>query len=52
MILTDAQIREAVEAGEIVIDPFEESQLQPATYDLRVGDEGATTAQKGKGNIA
>lgn len=46
MILVDRQIREAVEKGEIVIKPFEESQLQAASYDLRVGLQGATTSTK------
>ena len=46
MILNAQQIRAAVEAGEIGIDPFDEKQLQAATYDLRVGDQGATTSTK------
>lgn len=37
--MTDADIREAIEAGEISIDPFDENiSLQPASYDLRVGE--------------
>lgn len=51
MILTDRQIREAIEAGDIVIEPFDEKQIQPATYDLRVGGSGATTTAKKKVNI-
>ena len=46
MILTYQQIIEAHRAGDIVIDPFEESQVQAASYDLRVGDQGATTSSK------
>ena len=46
MILTDRQIREAYVGGDIIIDPFEEKQLQPATYDFRVGENGATTSAK------
>jgi len=46
MILTDRQIKEAVENGDIVIEPFEESQVQAATYDFRVGEQGATTSGK------
>lgn len=46
MILTDNQIREAYKERGIFIDPFEEGQLQPATYDLRVGEQGATTSTK------
>ena len=46
MLLSDIQIHEAVTNGDIQIDPFEETQIQPATYDLRVGDQGATTSSK------
>lgn len=51
MILTYQQIREAHEKREIEITPFEEGQLQPATYDLRVGEQGATTSTKKLINI-
>ena len=37
MILTDRQIREAIERRYIVIEPFDDEQVQAATYDLRVG---------------
>lgn len=30
----------------MTIDPYEPSQVQPATYDLRVGRQGATTSTK------
>lgn len=46
MILTDNKIREAVKKEDIFIEPFEEKQLQPATYDLRMGEQGATTSTK------
>ncbi len=46
MILSDIQIREANSEGRISIDPFEDSQLQSASYDLRVGAQGATTSSK------
>lgn len=51
MILTDDQIREAIDSGKIVIDPFEPNQIQPASIDLRVGPEGATTKTKQKVDI-
>ena len=35
-ILTDLAIREAVDKGDIVIDPFDPQQLNPASYDLRL----------------
>ncbi|WP_196232956.1 dCTP deaminase [Sphingomonas segetis] len=51
MILTDDDIKAAIKSGDISIDPFDESQIQPASIDLRVGDEGATTKHKRKTNI-
>lgn len=50
MILTDRQIEDAIKRGDITVDPFEPGQLQPASIDLRVGEEGATT--KGKRRIS
>ncbi|MCH8983177.1 MAG: dCTP deaminase [Acidobacteria bacterium] len=38
MIFSDRTIREAVESGSIVIDPYEPSFVQPSSVDLRVGD--------------
>jgi dCTP deaminase len=46
MILTNDQIVEAQEGGGITIDPFDPNQVQAATYDLRVGAQGATTSTK------
>lgn len=37
-ILVDRQIRKARAAGLLVIDPFDEEAVQPASYDLKVGD--------------
>lgn len=51
MILTDRQIREALDRGDIFIEPFDDKQVQPATYDLRVGEQGATTSSKKRVNI-
>ena len=36
MILSDRSIREAIDAGELVIDPFEPSNVQPSSIDLRI----------------
>lgn len=45
MILVDEEIKEAVKNGEIVeFTNFSEGCLQPASYDLRVGEEGFTTS--------
>ena len=51
MILTDRQIKEALSAGDIAISPFDEQQVQSASIDLRVGEEGATTKTKRRVNI-
>lgn len=51
MILNSQQIIAACQNGEITIEPFEEEQVQPATYDLRVGEQGATTSTKMISNI-
>jgi deoxycytidine triphosphate deaminase len=55
MILTDTDIKAALAAGDITIAPpgevYDERQIQPASIDLRVGDEAATTKSKSKINV-
>lgn len=46
MILTNDQIVQARDAGDIYIEPFDGNQVQGATYDFRVGKQGATTSTK------
>lgn len=48
MLLTDRQIAEAHTKGDLGIDPFDDKQVQPASYDLRVGEQGITTSSKKK----
>ncbi|MFZ9191806.1 MAG: dCTP deaminase, partial [Ilumatobacteraceae bacterium] len=38
MILSDRTIREALTAGRIVIDPFDEACLQPSSIDVKVSN--------------
>lgn len=38
MLLSDHRIRQAMEAGNIVIEPFEARQLGTNSYDVRLGD--------------
>lgn len=38
MFLTDKDIREEVKNGNITLKPFDIKQLQPATYDIRLGN--------------
>lgn len=52
MILSDHQIIEYYKKGEILIDPFDEGQIQPASYDLRVGAQAVTTSSEGVINLA
>ena len=51
MILNNRQISEAVNYGAIIIDPFDEKQVQAASYDLRVGNQGAVASAKKLTNI-
>jgi dCTP deaminase len=51
MILTNRQIEEAYKKGDILIHPYDEVQVQAATYDFRVGEQGATTSTKKIVNI-
>lgn len=44
MVLVDKEIKEAVNNGEIGLSDFSEKCLQPASYDLRVGEEGFTSS--------
>jgi dCTP deaminase len=46
MILNNKQIEEACRKGDILIEPFDANQVQAATYDFRVGAQGATTSSK------
>ena len=36
MVLSDKTIREEIEAGRIVVDPFDEGMIQPSSIDVRV----------------
>ena len=38
MFLSDKDIERAIKAGEIRIEPFEKKLLQPASYDIRLGN--------------
>ena len=44
-ILTDSEIKEAIEKDELEIDPLDvEHGLQPASYDMRLGKRAIITA--------
>ena len=44
MVLSDRPIREAIAAGRIVVDPFDDALVQPSSVDLRVGSSSASSA--------
>ncbi|WP_406708256.1 dCTP deaminase [Tessaracoccus caeni] len=46
MILTGLKIRESVENGDIVIDPFDHSMINPNSYNYRLGDTLLVSQQK------
>lgn len=46
--LSDNQIREAVEAGELKIDPFLEENVEPASIDLTLGREAFRASDDSK----
>jgi dCTP deaminase len=41
--MTDTEIREAMEAGNVGLEPMAEGSLQPASYDLRLGNKALVT---------
>ena len=38
MFLADVDIEQEVKAGAITLDPFDKKRLQPASYDIRLGN--------------
>lgn len=48
MLLTDKEIKDAIESGELAIEDFSEDCLQPASYDMRLGEEAITSTQREK----
>lgn len=51
MLMSDVQIQEALDLGEIGITPFDRKMLQPASYDLKVGRNAATVPTNGDPRI-
>lgn len=50
MLMTDAQIREAVTTRKMVIDNYDPKNLQPASYDMRLGEQAITSSTREKIN--
>lgn len=38
MFLSDSDIHAAVKAGDVTLEPFDKKRLQPASYDIRLGN--------------
>src|SRR5260221_10300257 len=51
MPLSNVEIRQAVKAGQVLITPFDDSMLQPASYDLKIGKVAATIPKNGDPRI-
>ncbi|MBI4728678.1 MAG: dCTP deaminase [Acidobacteria bacterium] len=52
LTLTDEQIRQAIGEGLLRIEPFDEGVLQPASYDLRVGEHAYASSGRELLNLA
>ena len=51
MILSDRTIKKKIEEGKIVIEPFSEEFLQPASYDLHLDNKILVFDTNGNGYI-
>lgn len=46
-MLSDSEILSEINAGSLLIEPFDEQFLEPASYDLRIGKDAATVPKNG-----
>jgi len=51
-MLTDCEIRDAVEDGLMVIEPLDDDSLQAASYDMRVGDKAFVSGDDAVTDVA
>ena|SRR5579862_5834306 len=51
MMMTDGQIRAALNDREIILDPFEDARIEPASYDARIGNWAFASSSKDKVNL-
>ena len=51
-MLTDGEIRDALQTGELDIDPFADACLQAASYDFRVGDQAFLSGTDAVADVA
>jgi len=52
MMMTDEQIRAAIQNREIILDPFDPARVEPASYDIRVGTWAFSSSSKEKVNLS
>lgn len=52
MLMADEAIHKALKIGELKIENFDERCLQPASYDMRLGEEAITSSRREKLNPA
>lgn len=52
MLMTDGEIREAISTGELGITEFADHCLQPASYDLRIGDTALRSGDVAETDVA
>ncbi|HZX46364.1 MAG: dCTP deaminase domain-containing protein [Clostridia bacterium] len=52
MLMTGDDIRKARDSNELVIKNFDERCIQPASYDMRLGEEAITSSRRQKLNPA
>lgn len=48
MVLSDVDIIERIESGSLVIDPYDESNVEPASVDIRLGNSFKEPVETGK----
>lgn len=51
-VLTDREIRQAHQLGEITVDPFDQAMIRPAALSLRLGDKAFSLVSTGPVDIA
>lgn len=52
MLMTDGEIKKAMTEGRLGIERFDEEFLQPASYDMRVGDTALRSGDDSETNLA
>ena len=50
--MTDQEIRAAIQRGEIILEPRDETKIEPASYDARVGTWAFASSLKEKLNLS